>query len=279
MLPDDITTELTRLCTAHLGAETGPRVAALARNGFTLSPVDDGAGASGRFRFGGPALLEPGTPWPEFEGTPLTLLAVVDTDALRPWLDAPLPAGAGLLNVFYLGYESALADDVAASRQAHFEAPMDWRVVPADPATAVEAAPPAAGVVLPARPVRADPVVALPDSTGSHLAPARHEENTAEVWEAFERLLDRLPDGTGEDGALAGIRNLPESGDDGHRAFGWPWAMQGMPVPVETRVHLLQLDTDPAWTWADCGMVTFEIPADALRAGDFSQVDCTMESC
>lgn len=53
--------------------------------------------------------LEPGTSWPEVDGIPLSLLAVLDVDALASWLGAELPASPGLLNFFhiqpYLDYE------------------------------------------------------------------------------------------------------------------------------------------------------------------------------
>ncbi|MDA0563838.1 DUF1963 domain-containing protein [Streptomonospora sp. S1-112] len=284
MRPHDLKTGFHRLCTTHLGADLGPRVAALARPGFHLDPVGDPADSSGRFRFGGPALLEPGTPWPVADGLPMPLLAVVDTTALTPWLDLPLPPGAGLLNVFYNGWEDGVADDVRAGRQVHFEAPTDWRVVPADPAAAVETPPPPGGVLLPARPVRAAPMLALPDTSRTFGRPVEHGPGDTELWEAFKRVQEHIPDLADGGCGLPPFANIPadldeDSDESGHRAFGWPWPMQGCPVPDTGRVHLLQLDTDPAWTWADCGMVTFDIPAEALRAGDFSQVDCELESC
>ncbi|MBX9388021.1 DUF1963 domain-containing protein [Streptomonospora nanhaiensis] len=284
MRPHDLKTSFHRLCVTHLGADTGPRVAALARTGFHLDPVGDPADATGRFRFGGRALLDPGTPWPESEGRPMPLLAVVDTDALAPWLDLELPPGSGLLNVFYIGAEDDVADDIRAGEQARFESPVDWRVVPADSATAADTAPPAGGVVLPERPVRAAPMLALPDTSRVFGPPVADGPGDAEVWDAFERVWERLPDLADGDRALPPFANLPadldeDTDESGHRAFGWPWPMQGGPMPDTGRIHLLQLDTDPAWTWADCGMVTFDIPAPALRAGDFTQVDCYLASC
>jgi hypothetical protein len=45
--------------------------------------------------------LAPGTPWPETrEGFPLSLVAVLDTDELAPWLGDQLPTRLGLVNVF-----------------------------------------------------------------------------------------------------------------------------------------------------------------------------------
>jgi hypothetical protein len=102
--------------------------------------------------------------------------------------------------------------------------------------------------------------------------------------DAFAALRERLPELLGGDEDFLRIRNLPavmdvDEGSGEHRAFGWPWVMQGEPIPDTGRVHLIQLDTDESWAWADCGMVTVDIPAEALRAGDFGRVSCTMESC
>jgi hypothetical protein len=285
---EETRTRFEQLCVARLGDDMGPRVAALARNGFSLTPVKDGEAASGRFRFGGPALLDPGTPWPTFEDTPMHLLAVMDTDALAPWLDVELPPGAGLLNVFYLGHERGVERALRTFGRVTFEAPLGCRVIPADPVAASEVPNPNREAQLPPRPVRADPVLALPDTTRVYRAPTVHDPGDEEVWRAFERLHDRLPEFLGEDEDRLRIRNLPNGMEDmeedvpqydEHRAFGWPWAMQGEPIPDTGRVHLLQLDTDEAWCWADCGMVTIDIAAEALRAGDFGTVSCTMESC
>lgn len=56
-----------------------------------------------------------------------------------------------------------------------------------------------------------------------------------------------------------------------HRAFGWPWPLQ-YGFTRDDEIHLLQLDSDDQWQFGDVGMLYFVIPADALRAGDFSQV-------
>lgn len=64
---------------------------------------------------------------------------------------------------------------------------------------------------------------------------------------------------------------------DGHRrAFGWPWPLQGG-FMRDDEVHLLQLDSDGQWRFGDFGLLYFLIPADTLRAGDFSQVRVEMQ--
>ncbi|TQN31888.1 uncharacterized protein YwqG [Haloactinospora alba] len=294
MEPQELKTRIERLCTSHLGTDMGPRVAALFRNGFELYPTGEGEKPSGRCRFGGPALLEPGTPWPASEHGTLTLLAVLDTDALAPWLDVALPPGANLLNVFYGGYNDMIEDGTNHSRHAVFGAPRDWRVVPADPAKAVEAPAPSGVGTLPLRPVRAEPIVTVPDLNDTDFALGK-ERLDPEVREALagiqEPLLELLPD----DGNDGGFRHMHEHAPDldaerrinGHRAFGWPWQMQGEPIADDSRLHLLQLDsdhllqldTDDMWEWGDGGMISLDIPAEALRAGDFSQVYCEFACC
>ncbi|RNL85051.1 DUF1963 domain-containing protein [Halostreptopolyspora alba] len=284
MRPQELKKRIERLCTGHLGADMGPRVAALFRNGFELRPTGEDEEPSGRFRFGGPALLEPGTPWPTSEDGPLTLLAVLDTDALAPWLDVALPPGAGLLNIFYRGIGDSVEEDISRSFwPICFETPCDWRVVPAAPALAAESSAPSGTGTLPPRPVRAEPVVTLPEADLAFNSSPPHELIDAEVWDAFARLRDRLPEIPGEDDAFTRIRGLPEAlmrdTPAGHRAFGWPWVLQEGPAPDNRRVHLLQLDTDDTWSWGDNGTISLDIPAEALRVGDFGQVDCYFACC
>lgn len=286
MEPQELKTRIERLCTSHLGTDMGPRAAALFRNGFELYPTGEGEKPSGWCRFGGPALLEPGTPWPASEHGTLTLLAVLDTDILAPWLDVALPPGANLLNVFYLGENDSVEEEVGTQWGSQFETPRDWRVMPADPAKAVEVPAPSGTGMLPLRPVRAEPIVTVPDLHDSDFALGM-ERIDPEVREALvgiqEPLLELLPD----DGNDGGFRHMHEHAPDldaewrinGHRAFGWPWQMQGEPIPDDSRLHLLQLDTDDMWTWGDVGMISLDIPAEALRAGDFSQAHCEFACC
>ncbi|HEY1175584.1 MAG TPA: hypothetical protein VGF17_05460, partial [Phytomonospora sp.] len=74
---------LVDICTPGLGAGLAERFVALGLPGFDLVRADAGQ-QTGVCRFGGAPLLAPGTPWPTCGGVPLSLLAVLDTDALRP---------------------------------------------------------------------------------------------------------------------------------------------------------------------------------------------------
>jgi hypothetical protein len=84
-------------CIERLGEHAGRKSAAPVRPGFLLRRPADQATATGLRRLGGPALLEPDTPWPEVDGFPLSLPAVLDTEALAGRFDDPgLPAYPGV---------------------------------------------------------------------------------------------------------------------------------------------------------------------------------------
>ncbi|GAA3682214.1 hypothetical protein GCM10022224_053230 [Nonomuraea antimicrobica] len=258
--------ELLQESVERLGERAGRQFAALARRGFRLTPPADGAGATGHCRFGGPALLEPGTSWPRFGGFPLSLHAVLDTGALAAWLGTDLPTRPGLLNFFFLD------PDVPYDEHRHLDdsAPEACRVVPADPARAAETAAPAPARTYPAVPVHADPVVMLPDSFDVDDDDVPYDRD--EHWGATSLILDAMYD---LDGNTSG----------GHRAFGWPDTSYASKVtrrdadgPV---VHLLQLAADAhlGWGWGDNGTMYFTIPMKAFAEGDFSRVEPEMRCC
>lgn len=232
-------------------------MAALARRGHLITPISDGGPPTGRCRLGGTALLDPGTHWPEVDGIPLSLLAVLDVDALAPWLGEELHTSPGLLNFFhvqpYLDYEQY--DGINP-----FDDPRAWRVIAAKPERAVETPAPASAFVFDQRPAWADPIITLPGHEESvvgslDLGPGYEQRNS--VVEAYD-IHTTWPPGT--DGYA-----------DGHRAFGWPWPQQGA-LTGEDEVLLLQLSSDDEFQWGDGGLLYYMITAEALRAGDFSQV-------
>jgi hypothetical protein len=275
----------------HLG-EFGGQVAALGRVGFHLDLVEEGGGPS---RLGGPALIEPGTPWPQFEGVPLTLLAVLDLAEFAPLLGDELPDSAGdlVLNFFHCSPNAHL---YGSGWGLVFD-PRGWRVVPARRETAVEVAAPDPAVRFQPVTLRAVPVATFP--------------------EIEEPVVDELICGPGSDrfdheswsGLAARYRAwFQECGgglDRGHQAFGWPWVLHGSPAeegrrqlverdpaagaaapPAGQWRLLLQLDSDGRiltedgkrwWQWADSGELHYVIPAAALRAGDFSRAEAAVQ--
>ncbi|MFC3995637.1 YwqG family protein [Nocardiopsis sediminis] len=258
----EILPHIDRHCAEVMGEVGGRAMAALVRRGHTIAPVGGSDLPAGRSHLGGSPQLEPGTPWPEIDGVPLSLLAVLDTDALAPWLGDDLPVRLGLLNFFYLDPDLPWPE----YKHVDYEDPSAWRVIAADPERTVSPLAPEAARVYERRAVKADPILTLPGN-----------------WEHAVNALDL---GSGKVPALEamGIRTAwgPFAPEDdktgGHRAFGWPWLLQGG-VMSEDDVLLLQLDSDDHWMWGDVGVLYFTIPADALRTGDFSRVVCRMDCC
>ncbi|WP_424886978.1 DUF1963 domain-containing protein [Streptomyces sp. XH2] len=255
-----------RVCTERLGEKAGRQFAAMARLGFRLTAPTDDAPAAGRSRLGGPALLEPGTPWPEIDGVPLSLHAVLDTDALAARLGNELPTRPGLLNFFYLDPDVPYEE----YRKLDASKPEACRVLPADPARAVETAAPGPARSYPPRPVHAAETIMLPDCWD--VQDDDVEFDTDEHWGAPSLILSKLGD---LDGNTAGS----------HCAFGWPDTSYGSGVSYRDAggpvVHLLQLaeDEDLGWGWGDAGTMYFTIPAKAFAAGDFSKAEAQGRCC
>ncbi|MGW1379422.1 DUF1963 domain-containing protein [Streptomyces sp. NPDC002446] len=162
MDPETTLSTLRDFCAERLGAELAARVVRLARPGFALTEAGPGE-AAGHSRFGGRAILEPATPWPTCEGFPLSLLAVLDTDALAPWLGDLLPAGTGLLNFFSLDSDSEQRDPALALTFDSDDAQVG-RVIAARSAYALDTNPPARSSVFAPVAWAASPGFSFPDT-------------------------------------------------------------------------------------------------------------------
>ncbi|MFC8722105.1 DUF1963 domain-containing protein [Kitasatospora sp. NPDC057198] len=258
--------ELRRVCAERLGERAGAQFARLARRGFRLEAATEDAPPTGRCRLGGAALLEPGTAWPAVEGVPLSLHAVLDTDALAPWLGAELPVRPGLLNFFYLDPEIPYEEfrELGRSEAPHF------RVLAADPGRAVEVPAPTPARRYPARPVHAVGSVMLPDCWDVEDGDFEYDRDAH--WGAQEVVLLGMD---GHDGNTAGR----------HCAFGWPDTSYSTSVTRRDAdgplVNLLQLAADGEfnWGWGDNGSIYFGIPAAAYAAGDFDRVEWEGRCC
>lgn len=256
---------LREFCAERLGADLAARLVGLARPGFALTEAAPGKGA-GQSRFGGRALLEPGTPWPACEGFPLSLFAVIDTDALAPWLDSLLPTGTGLLNFFHLDCESEQADPASHElAYQRFDDPRLGRVIAARSAYAVETSPPDRSSVFTPVAWAAEPGFAFPDTFDPawdtlDLGPDV-DDMARDVPEMYitEQFTDWPPPGS--------IRSEDF-------AFGYPvFPTGGASGPHEARYHhLLQRSGNDEWRiGGDGGWMHWSIPTEALRAGDFGQ--------
>ncbi|WP_405615932.1 DUF1963 domain-containing protein [Streptomyces sp. NBC_01508] len=271
MDPQATLTALRDFCAERLGPPLAARFVDLARPGFALTTAEPGE-ATGHSRFGGRAMLEPGTPWPTCEGFPLTLLAVLDADALAPWLGDLLPAGTGLLNFFSLDSDSEQCDPGAyeLARTYGLEDPQMGKVIAARAAHAVETNAPARSSVFEPVAWTASPGFVFPDTwdpAWDTLDLGPEADYMAKAMPA-QHLEGRLPDWSQRPGAL----------DDEDIAFGRPEFPTASPAwlpPGEDPAlyhHLLQLSGREDWyIGGDGGWMHWSIPTGALRAGDFSR--------
>ncbi|MFI6925733.1 DUF1963 domain-containing protein [Nonomuraea spiralis] len=271
---DAAVSELGDLCVKHLGDHVGRQLAALAKPAAALLPVM-GGGWPGRSQLGGSAVLDPGTSWPHYENYPLSLLAVIDTEQLGPWVGAQLPVRPGLLNFFFLQIDDPDYQDMQPFREAlpGLGNPLTCRIVPADPARASEVrAPPLATTF---SSIALSPVtrITLPDFTddpvlfGLDLGPHAAEG----IYGAFQGLF--IDQRFGQAWADYTARQ-PLSG---HQAFGWPKLGAGSCLqtslrPKEEFTHILELAGTHEFEWGDGGSLHFVSPSRALQHGDFSHV-------
>ncbi|WP_233256905.1 DUF1963 domain-containing protein [Promicromonospora sp. AC04] len=253
---EGVLAEIRAMCVGHLGEDLGARLAALAKPAFALGRASDDAPQTGRCHVGGPALLEPGTRWPETGGgRPLGLVAVLDTDELAPWLDDQLPTRLGVVNVF------------------RFQ-PDEFQIVLADPARAIEVAAPEPAQVLDRQPLNATPIVTLPSLVGESYDP---------ILKSFDfRALPDLDDGDGR--GLRSHERFAEAWVDycwekfrcrpgDAQAFGWPYIDQWVGRRDDDYAHLLTLP-DHLWDAEDHdgGFERVMVSPDDLRAGRFTGV-------
>ncbi|MGX7676823.1 DUF1963 domain-containing protein [Plantactinospora sp. DSM 117369] len=246
-------------CVDRFGEPAGARLAALARPGFGLDRATDAEPATGRSALGGPALLDPGTPWPDYDGFPLSLLAVLDTDALAGWLGEHLPQRVGLLNVFILEPRRG----VPYPPDMDFDDPRWLRVIPADPATAVEVTTPAGdAAVFDRTPLHAEPVLTMPEKWSDAVHGIDFGgEDMLNVAYAVADLYESSPD-------------VAEAAGPGS-TFGWPVGEIGAIQKWEdSHTHLLKLCNGPS----EIPTLYFSIPTDAFRAGDFSRAVVSQET-
>ncbi|RFU41673.1 DUF1963 domain-containing protein [Actinomadura logoneensis] len=273
MDPSTTLTALHEFCTERLGPELAHHFMKMARPGFDLvvAAPEEAAGDS---RFGGMAMLEPGTPWPTCDGFPLSLLAVLDTDALpREWLGDLIPAGTGLLNFFFLdtGSEQCheAAFEVAGKRPAFCTAPELAAVIAARSSHAVPAAPPARASVFAPVPWAASPGFAFPNQSFDLVLPDDLGPEAMEMRDTIMRglyLEHDFPDWEQRPGALTAA----------DIAFAWPVLSNSPPLPDGKELHqfqhLLQISGPYEWgLGADGGDMHWTIPTEALRTGDFSR--------
>lgn len=275
MDPKPTLAALREFCAERLGTELATRFVDLARPGFALTEAEPGEEA-GHSRFGGRAMLEPGTPWPTCEGFPLSLLAILDADALAPWIGDLPPAETGLLNFFYLDSDSEQCDPAVFELALKFGSsdPQVGRVIAARSAHAVETNPPARSSIFAPVAWVASPGFAFPDNYD----PAWH---TLDLGPEADDRARAMPDLYIEE-LLTDWSQRPGALDSEDIAFGRPeFPTGGSPVAALPEGedpnhyhHLLQLSGYGPYEWGiggDGGWMHWSIPTEALQAGDFSR--------
>ncbi|MFD0903994.1 DUF1963 domain-containing protein [Actinomadura sediminis] len=239
-------------------------MAALARPGFVLRPTGPDEPPTGRCQAGGPALLEPGTPWPQSTaGTPLSLFAVLDTDELAPWLGDQMPTRLGLVNVF--SAVGSLSEECT--------------IVCADPARAVEVPTPSPAEILREVRLHAAPIMTLPVSgeydTGDPVLKTfdyRAEPDFDE--DHWESPVERFVQGPLRREWHLYSREEQRFTPGDSQAFGWPYIDSWVGKRTDGYEHLLTLSGD---LWDDNGFERVMIPPGALRTGDFTDAVCEQD--
>ena len=281
--------QVRELCVEHLGEHIGGQVAALAKPGFGLRPVKPGIAAAGHSRWGGPALLNPGTPWPEHEGVPLSLFAVLDVVALGPWLgDEHPPAGDGLLNIFYCEPDRERGYRYEDAPLLNHQDPRHCRIIPADPARAIEMEAPAPASIHAPEPFYAVPVVTLPSAYAATYDPildtldygGKTEGSpyyeSMPGWLVGDRFGDIWSEFCEKEQGLYKYEGVYFSPD---QAFGWPHLENGfcqleeMPDGEPCR-HIITIGH---YDLGDGGYLHFVLPAKAFRDGDYEQAVALFE--
>ncbi|MFC5182171.1 DUF1963 domain-containing protein [Actinomadura harenae] len=285
---EEASAQVRDLCVEHLGEHLGAQVAALAKPAFGLRPVKPGTEPAGLSRWGGPALLNPGTPWPECEGVPLSLLAVLDVDALGPWLAAERPpTGDQLLNIFYCEPDPGRGYVYGQPDLPRSDDPRMCRIIPADPAKATETDAPAPALIHPPQPFYAVPVITLPSAFSVDYDPTldtldyNGETDGSPYYESMPGWLvaDRLGEAWAEFcHKEQGLYKYDDMSFSPDQAFGWPHLEGHFPLEElsedEPYRHVITIGHG----MGDGSYLHFVLPAQALRTGDYTQTRAFPES-
>ncbi|MEO3874652.1 DUF1963 domain-containing protein [Nonomuraea sp. B12E4] len=257
--------EIRDLCIELLGERLGRQMAALAQPGFVLKPAGPDMPPTGRSRAGGPALLEPGTLWPQaMDGAPLSLVAVLDTDALAPSLGDRLPARLGLVNVF------------KAVRRGIDEC----TIICADPAHAVETPPPARGDVLTMVELHAAPIITLPSVSGEYdegdpvLRTFDYRAEPDYDEDHGESPAERFVQGPLREAWTIYCQDRQGFSPGDSQAFGWPHIDSWAGMRADGYEHLLTLSGD---VWDENGFERVMVPRGALETGELTATVCEQD--
>lgn len=191
----------------------------------------------------------------------MSLYAVLDTDELASWLGAELPVRTGLLNFFYIQQYGALDAYLEQHVEIDWRDPRLCRVVPADPAHAVEVlAPSPAETFSPPVALHASPIFTLPGREAPDLDRLNLGPDSGYPYPPFMFVHDNFTDVW---------TTYCQENHAADQAFGHPQVLAT--APGEGDVHLLQVASNELWNWSEGGWLHFAIPVDAFLEGDFTQ--------
>jgi len=272
------------------------------RMGVQPAPPDNvPLGAS---RIGGCPDLPASIEWPTFEGRPLTLVAQLSLAELAPYdVDGLLPPSGWLYFFFDSGCDAPFEEGPGGERS--------WRVLHFDGALGKlsrQAPPRAAGRrVFRSCLIGAHTEWTLPSFGSVLLDGLPFTEDDRRDYEDLVFALHRRPPlparkAQGKVGRFVGHLRHWWIGDPIHRMLGhpehfqldprldWQRVAEHSPVVAPPEEHtyreafawhlLLQVDTyrdGPAWVWGDHGTCYFGIRQEDLAAGDFGNVQWTVE--
>lgn len=268
---EDIRNELRAFWLPKIGAGPAELLTGLARPSFGFTATTE-PNATGQCRFGGPALLEPGTAWPHYKDRPLSLFAIVDTDALAEFCAPEVPEDTGLLNFFILDCDSELLPEPFWDGRY----PDAVAVIPARTELAVPVEPIPLATPFMSEPWQVTAELLLPFTYSFSHVYNLVKRDPGDEYPDFD-LLDDIEEIMRFDEEWQGNPCLSGGGD---RAFGWPDYPTGNTplMPDDDYSHplryrqLLQLTGNDQWRiGGDGGWFHVMIPDAALKAGDFSQ--------
>ncbi len=258
---------------------------------LTTRAVAQSAIAVGSSEVGGQPDLPPGTAWPAKQGAPLAFIAQIRLEEVAAYDTAHALPTKGLLSFFYdaaqetyggspadrAGFHVFYTANATGVRRMPFPTalPANARFTPCAVSFATE-------LTLPET-----PTVALPNITW-----------TPDQQKTYEDVLATLP---GPTAGSTGMSPAPQN-----QLLGYPDTLQDdMRIECQLASHgvdVSQMATDPRakalipgaddWTlllqvdsdgqagmnWGDAGIVYYWIEQNALRAADFSNVWCVMQS-
>ncbi|MBW3536591.1 MAG: DUF1963 domain-containing protein [Actinobacteria bacterium] len=275
---------LSNVCATRLSQRAATVVQALARPAVRLRHT----AAPTASHLGGAAQLEPETTWPEWDGTPLSLLAVIDLTELSGFsIDITLP-DEGTLNVFYDADDQCAWGMVPEDREA-------WRVIFVPGRGAVRRAAPPGTLEFPTIGLAPEQTLTVPgwEEPAVHSIVPPRRERPASHSEPERSSRRRGREQRDRDAYFAFLDAWIEDTDaewaPNHQMGGWPQLQQAAiwvecdivsrGLPLETRRQwrnshlmgaprndsdwrlLLQVDTDEeaGWMWGDAGMLYYAV--------------------